>query len=602
MRAQWSLSAVVAAGALLAWLAFFNSCSGSHPMRRAVVGSTELASACDRPVAIGSFLSPQLKCYAPQASRFDTVYHFGRERWRTPGLPCNSVELVSMASASTYPFAKAIKQVAEDAPFDPSRLATLFSNPQTPDAGMAQHPALSSPHHQAMIKLIRDAKSSIFFNAIIFGGRWGSELVREMLLKANEDQVEVVILRDTRNSFAFASELVPLWESLVAVAREDPRVTVLQADIQTRMLSGLPFGIDRLTSFFDRFAKEGISLSGRSDHSKILVVDGFDPKPSMLVSSKNPSDYNLLNYDESAIVRGPAAAAAQMAFMPDIRLAERMAMQKKSGAAPLLNSDDRALLSRWYEAETAIRDPKRTDRLFLPQGNASVEISENNADDSVRNAELGVLHLLESAQTSVRMYHFLTYNPAVARALARAAHRLGPQNVRVLADATLTFALNVTFLDMLERELKSLGSSVQASEIVRWRVTAPPIAFPKESGRIGITQQQHSKSIVVDDAVLYLGSTNFDFASLAGAFRELSVRIEDPSAASQSAALFDAVWSNPKEWMDATALLQTGGPTASKVPDARLRSLLVNTIRTEQDRIGALVPDNVTISCQHLSP
>ncbi len=602
---------------------FYGSCGIRPQAKLGSLNSSQSGShLCGRPLAVAAALQPNLGCYQVQGKVFDTVYSLDNSRKLTPWIPCNDVQLVSMASNDLFDFASAMNWVATKPVFDPQQIKDLFRGgefaqggaeagvPNHQTASQLQCPATLSPNHRAMIKLIRSARKSIFFNAIIFGGSWGSELLREMLLRNQRDGVEIVILRDTENSFAFASELVPVWTALQEFGFKTDGVTVVRSNIRSRQISGVPFGMDRITSLFSRFAKEGISLSGKSDHTKLLVIDGFESEPAMFVSSKNPSDYNLLNYDESVIVRGPAAAAAQAAYIPDLKLAHEQALNeaKRDPSRRELSAEDRELLKRWFDKDSQVRslDPA-TQILFKPAGQASVRILENNGDDSVRNAELGVLQLLASAQKSIRIYNFLTYNPRMARAIALAAVRLGPGNVRVLADATLTFGLNITFEKMLRDELAALGSKVQLDDILKWRVTAAPQVFKSEPDRIGITQQQHTKSIIVDETRLLVGSTNFDFASMAGAFREFSVVIDEPlstlvtpgvagvevKAQLQSARIFDSVWNDTAETMNSEAIKKSGGPTAARVPSASVQQTLINIMRTEQDRLGALQPENI---------
>lgn len=599
-------------------VSFYNSCGVGQAGK---LGSRQNTDAdwqsCQGPVAIARALSPSLSCYHNQGKVFDTVYHLDNSRKLTPWIPCNRAQLVSMASSTLFNFDAAVDWVATKPLFDPKDIQSLlqdFARGQGAethggerDGTQKQSPAVRSPNHQAMVKLIRSARKSIFFNAIIFGGEWATELIREMLLKNQNEGVEIVILRDTENSFAFASELAPVWNALQEFGYRKDGVTVIRSNIKERRISGIPFGSDQITKLFSPFAREGISLSGRSDHSKILVVDGFESEPAMFVSSKNPSDYNLLNYDESVIVEGPAAAAAQVAYIPDLKIAlEQWRKDALSNPSQQnLSQEDQELLQRWFEKDRRVRslDPS-VQLVFKPAGGASVRILENNGDDSVRNVELGVLQLLANAKKNIRIYNFLTYNPRMARAIALAANRLGAGNVRVLADATLTFGLNITFEKMLRQELVALGSKVSVDDILKWRLTAPPRMFKSEPGRVGITQQQHTKSIIVDDRDLLVGSTNFDFASMAGAFREFSVAIrngrgkdlgvtEKTDPARESSRIFDAIWNDSSETVFSENMRSSGGPTAARVPSEKAQQALINIMRTEQDRLGALQPDNI---------
>lgn len=592
-------STLVSLGTAAVLVAFYWSCGTGGllkaPTTNSMSGST-ITNICSGEINIAPFIAPQISCYATGLAGSARTDPLPDSRKLTPWIPCNEVKLVSMASNATFDFDSAIRFTEAKNSFSIEQIRSELAEPDRALPGLAAHPALSSPHHKAMVELIRSAKESIFFNAIIFGGAWGSEIIREMMLK-HQQGVSVTILRDTENAFAFASELNPVWTELKAFGLRSERFTVLRADIDSRPLSAIPLGIDQITRRLSGLVGDGVSLSGRSDHSKILIVDAFTPTPSMLVASKNPSDYNLLNYDESALVRGPAAAAAMIDYIPDLKAAQALAQREaRSKRSEQMSTEDEDHLKRIYAASERAKDPSTHGLRFKSMGPSAVRLSSNNVDNTVQNTEMSVLQLIAGAQKNLRIYNFLTYNPKVARAVAQAIQRLGADQVRVLSDATLTYALNITFADMLRDELKILGEPHDADRIqasLRWRLTRPPVHFDKTSGRIDITQQQHTKSIIVDDDVIYLGSTNFDYASLGGAFREFSIAIRDKRAATSSAALFDALWKDHLEAVSTEEIQKSGGPTGAFTPPAPLRSAFINLIKAEQNRLGALDPSQL---------
>lgn len=591
-------AALVPLGTVSAMMALYGSCGTGmldKASTRSATSDGPQAHVCASDISLASLIEPQISCYAPQTSRSPSIVQLHDSRKLTPWIPCNDVQLVSMASNATFDFDGAISFIAAKDHFSINQIRSALTNPERPLPGLAAHPALNSPHHAALVELIRSAKETIFFNAIIFGGAWGSELIREMMIK-HQQGVSVTILRDTENSFAFANELNPVWNELKAFGLRSERFTVLRADINSRPLSAIPLGIDQITRLLSGLVGDGISLSGRSDHSKILIVDAFTPTPGMLVASKNPSDYNLLNYDESALVRGPAAAAAMIDYIPDLKAAQALAHRESdSRGSQQISAEDDEHLKQIYTAADQAKDPSTRGLRFKPMGLADVRLSSNNVDNTVQNTEMSVLQLISGAQRNLRIYNFLAYNPKVARAVAQAIQRLGAEQVRVLADATLTYSLNLAFDDMLRYELKDLGEQHDPERLnasLRWRVTRPPTRFENSSDRIDITQQQHTKSIIVDDTVIYLGSTNFDYASLGGAFRELSISIRDQRAATSSAALFDALWNDPQEAVSTEQIQLSVGPTGAFTPPAALRSAFINLIKAEQSRLGALDPSH----------
>jgi phosphatidylserine/phosphatidylglycerophosphate/cardiolipin synthase-like enzyme len=557
-------------------------------------GRSDDASTCTSPFSLAEYLSSKQSCYQVSGNDFDTVYSLDKKRMLSPWIPCNRVQIVSMASDGQFDFKGAIAWLSDQNRFKSDQIQAAIENPQDEIPGLKGHPALNSPHHEAVVSLIRGAEKTIFLNALIFGGAWGAEIAREIMLKQN-DGVEVLILRDTENFFAFAFELDPVWYRLVEHGVQTDGLTVLRADIHTRSMSAFPFGFERVLKIAEPFVNSDVSLSGKSDHTKLLIVDGLSTNPKMFVTSKNTSDYNLVNYDEGAIVKGPAAAAAQVGFMPDILLAEKLAVKESEiYRKTLISEEDKDMLQRWYQLEASLRDASEDGLKVQPFGQSAVRLSENNGDDSVRNAEMNVLQLVVGAQTNIRMYSLLSYNPMVARALADAAVRLGPDNVRVMADATFAYALNVTFYRMLKDELRNAGSQFEryADQILRWRSTVPTTAVSDAQLRPAIMQQQHTKTIVVDDEVIYLGSTNFDVATLSGSFREFSVAIKDRGAALASAETFDALWKNERETMSTEEVLSSGGPSRATAPPVHVQEAVVNLLKTEQARRGSLNPRN----------
>ena len=148
---------------------FYGSCGIRPQAKLGSLSSSHSGShLCDRPLAVAAALQPNLGCYQVQGKVFDTVYSLDNSRKLTPWIPCNDVQLVSMASSRQFDFGAAMNWVATKTVFDPKQIQSLLleSSGQTRDP--EQNPATLSPNHQAMVKLIRSARKSIFFNAIIF--------------------------------------------------------------------------------------------------------------------------------------------------------------------------------------------------------------------------------------------------------------------------------------------------------------------------------------------------------------------------------------------------------------------------------------------------
>ena len=550
------------------------------------------AASCDTPVRIADYAQNKKNCYVVQGKEFDTVYNVDNKLKLYPWVPCNNVEFFSAASQAQFDYKTAIKTIRDKnpAPFNPELLAGVFAQPSNAYADMNGHPALQSPLHEGMVKVIRGAKHTIMLDIMLFGGAWGTELIREILVNKEKNKaLEVVVMRDNDNRFAFDPELNPLWDALLDYGHITDGFTVLNAEIDERP-SAIPLGLERLSFAYSNFMKVGLNPRGRSDHSKIIIADGFTTAPAMWVASKNTTDNNLLNYDEGLVVQGPAAAVAQLTYLPDLKLAAAKA-QKNKKLSEKYSAEDKTLVNKWIATSESALKP---DSIFaVPKaGNGEIRIGENNADDSVRNVEHTIYQLIRGAKKSVSLYNMLAYNPLMAKAIADAVVRLGPDNVHLLIDQVLTFTPNFVFFTMLKRE----GiSDEDLNKMVRWRLTLKAEPFAKDSKRIAIDQQQHTKTILIDDDTVFLGSANFDMLAFEGAFREFSIAARMPQGNDQvkkAKATFDGIWNNPEEVVTNAQILEM---RKKDMPSNTLVRGVMDFITTEQNRVRGLNPKNLPV-------
>jgi Phospholipase D Active site motif len=230
------------------------------------------------------------------------------------------------------------------------------------------------------------------------------------------------------------------------------------------------------------------------------------------------------------------------------------------------------------------------------------------------------------------MYNMLAYNPGIADAFADAIGRLGANQVHMIVDQALTFMPNLIFYDMVETAVQKRRSEAKTDEktkqnlaqwddAFRWRIglrakefeksapekkgffawhkQKPKVTAASESPpyrRIDIAQQQHTKTIIVDDDTLFLGSANFDLISFGGSFREFSIaartktqdlaRIQIDNAKNT----FDAIWKNTAEAATTAKIKEIN---KEKIPSSAKIVLLREFLSGEFMLRRGLMPDGI---------
>lgn len=490
-------------------------------------------------------------------------------------VPGNKVSVISHSADLQADNSEMINWLKETDYFTPEAIAQVIANPEATHAWEANNPILNQPIAESLRDTIRSAEETLYIDIFLMGGTWGLDIAKELLL-ASERGVKAVLVRDTENRFSSGFEMDPLWDALEKHSHQNDNLTVMRAQIKNRP-SGLPFGLDQITSIFDDLIDAPLSLEAKSDHSKIVIADGLSRKPQMWVGSKNTVDSGgSFFYDEVMHVEGPAAAASFISYLPDMELAHQLALDEK------VNNSKPA--DGWFTTmvETMRNRRDGTERTVCDAvGSASVLIAENNADDSIRNIEHTVLSLIESATDSIDMYQFLAYSPEIGRALAAAVKR--GVEVRILMDSVgQKVAMNAT----LGYFMDDAGlTKEQVESMIRWRAQLPGgTQIDGDTENPIEPQQQHVKTIIVDEEIVFGGSTNFDIASLAGAFREFSIAVKDKQAAGESHENFNAIFSSETNSAPYESLTPQNPSWLEQLRNKIIKDILI----AESWRIGAL--------------
>ncbi len=549
--------------------------------------SAELSSVafnCQEPIALQAFLNGKKSCTSD--SLFQKPEE-ARKRDVSVWIPCNDVEWVDDTQDLFGPGASNSAEALEQSNyarvfrdwlgtadrFTPAMAAEVFQNPSQPLSFNQGNPILETAMARTVKDLIRGAERNIVMNIFLLGGSWGAEIMHD-LADAAERGVQVILLHDNVSKFAVANEMDPLWQAAIQFSLKHPRFTALESNISPpKRVSSVPFGLEKLGGIVSSLMDLTVSAEGKSDHSKVLIVDAIfqdspeeylNIKPRALISSRNMVDSAAAFYhDEAVIVKGPAAVITLLAFQSDIFWAWDQA--KKMGKK-LINAEDEALLQ---SVSSRLDQVRSGPTLVKGQGFVNVQPIQISANDEVRNLDSGIIPLIMAAERTIDIYDRIAYNWPLAIALKEAMAR--GVKVRVIMDQqNVSSALgNAVFPYMIAeaprrlpngRETKLLidetGKTIKEADLpVKWFLPFRPAKLFASKDRSDLAQEIHAKTIIIDGRLALFGSANFDQLSWAGGFREYSVWVDDPALASESAREFDRLWNHPlltishKIWM-----------------------------------------------------
>ena len=471
-----------------------------------------------------------------RSSCSDQMFFHERHNLYAP-IPCNSVKLFADPRSIKDNHQLTQTWLESLDPFDDKIFEEMVLTPERMHKGFDSSPIKDSEVHQALVQAIQEAKHTIFLDIFLFGGHWGTELSRQLILAARRG-VQVIVMHDTENPFFFRSEIDPVWNGLVKYSQADEtgNLIALRPQIHRRP-TGLPPRTGRILRPLLSEIEANNSPLLQSDHSKTLIIDGFYDDAAIILGSKNLSDHSAgINFDEVLRVDGPAAAAAQFTYINDLEMAFELAQKESS-----LSQIAQQRLNQWLSDANA----KLTQKSFLikaTEGTAKVQLAANNGDDSIRNAEHAILRLIASAEESIDFYAMgmipfgMEFVALIADAIDRGV------KVRGLLDPRTGEFSGKLFLKQLEDQ--GLIAD-KGQESFRWRRLLPVVEADKSLSQMPIAQQQHTKTIVVDNHKVLIGSVNYDMMTFASTFRELSVVVKDQELANVATERFNSIFENP---------------------------------------------------------
>jgi phosphatidylserine/phosphatidylglycerophosphate/cardiolipin synthase-like enzyme len=607
---------------------------------------------CQEPIQLQAYLKAETSC---TADGFYTSEAEARKRDLSPWIPCNDVEWIDdtqdlfgpsagndadTLELSTYSriFHDWLGQADR---FTADMASKVFQNFDQPLAFNQGNPILETAIARTIKDMIRSAQHNIVMDIFLLGGSWGADIMHELGAAADRG-VEVVLIHDNVSKFSVANEMDPLWQAAQKFSMKHPKFVALDANIRPpQRVSSLPLGLDKITAVVGGLLDLTVSAEGKSDHSKVLIVDGLfqkspdeylNLKPYALVMSRNLVDSAASFYhDEGVVIRGPAAVVTLLHYQSDLYWAWDQARKEKR-----LGAEDESLLKSIHDRMDKLRT---TPTLIKGQGWVSVQPTQISANDEVRNLDTSIIPRIMAAERSIDLYGRIAYNWPLAMALKEAMAR--GVRVRIIMDQQTTMSAlgNAALPYMIAdaprrlpdgRETRELvdekGKVIQESDLpVKWFLPFRPGKTFASSERTDLAQEIHAKTIIIDSRLALFGSANLDSLSWAGGFREYSVWVDDPALASESARLFDRLWNHPfltvshKVWMgdaepdqevlqyfmskrDAAAcdpkaelcrpenILQGGKPFPDKGPK---RDLIKSVLAADADRIRLVTPAKV---------
>ncbi len=561
------------------------SCKTVRPLSSEV---SSLQTNCQELIPLQPFLKAEVSCnvddfFGPKSVPLNVAEE--RKRDLPSWISCNDVEWIDdtqdlfgpgpgndAATLELSAYARVYNDWLGTADrFNAEYASQVFQKFDQPLPFNANNPILDTAIARTIKDLIKGAQHNIVMDIFLLGGSWGAEIMHDLGAAADRG-VEVVLLHDNVSKFSVGNEMDPLWAAAKKFSLEHPNFVALDSNIHPpKRVSSVPYGLERLGGIVSNLMDLTVSAEGKSDHSKILIVDSLyqssldeyqQLKPRALIMSRNLVDSAASFYhDEGVVVRGPAAVVSLLNYQSDLFWAWDQAKQSKS-----VNAGDEQLLQ---SVSTRLETLRSTPTFIKGQGWVSVQPVQISANDEVRNLDSGILPRIMAAERSIDIYNRIAYNWSLAKALKEAMAR--GVKVRVIIDQQNTGSAlgNAVFPYMIAEAPRRIAGGRETKETkddtgrviseadlpIKWFLPFRPGKTFGSKDRTDLAQEIHAKTIIIDGRFALFGSANLDSLTWTGGFREYSVWVEDPALASESARQFDRLWNHPlltvshKVWM-----------------------------------------------------
>jgi phosphatidylserine/phosphatidylglycerophosphate/cardiolipin synthase-like enzyme len=469
---------------------------------------------------------------------------------------------------------------------------------------------------QRVLEQIDNAKESVFVDIFWMGGTIGVQLAKTLMKKTIENpEFKVVIISDEENNFDYGVQLNVAYNYMRAYSEKFPNkyFYILPANIDLKR-TALPEFVDLLftnstinlakkNSQLDSiYAADKFNLIGKSDHTKVVIVDGKNPNiGTAFVGSKNWTDSSGgIATDEIAEINGPAVASILNHFYYDVleaflqedkksgyvkmqidaKLAGENVKSVHNGIQMLLEPID--ILQRWSNTPVElVKIP------YVEKGTAIISTAQNNIYGTETSTLDQNIQVILQAREQIIIDDQFLYDPYIAQAL-KAAIKLHGVKVYIMLESLTGTDPNVVMghvpNNLFLPELVALGAEAKWKKVPDSVIKA--IENVKTKYGETLAPEFHLKSITVDGIrahetdicnsesaslkhhktlpALITGSANKDVMTMTGGFREYQVLVYSEDAVIRHDCIFWSRWNNPSESVETNGLDFVAPPEAKQ--------------------------------------
>ncbi len=461
--------------------------------------------------------------------------------------------------------------------------------------------------YQRILESIDKAKESVFIDIFWMGGSIGVQLAKTLIKKTIENpQFQVVIISDEENNFSYGPQLNVAYNYMRAYSEKFPNkyFYIMPANIDLKRTS-LPEFVDLLfTTSAVNLAKESdqldslyaadkFNLIGKSDHTKVVVIDGKNPEVgTAFVGSKNWTDSSGgIATDEVAEINGPAVPVILNNFYYDvleafIQESKRSSYVADQIAAKLSNEtftdqqhaiqmllEPIDIMKRWSKV-----DPQNIQFPYVVKGSEVITPGQNNIYGTETSTLDQNIHTILQAREQIIVDDQFLYDPYVVQAL-KAAIEKHQVKVYIMLEPLTAVGSTSKVMAHVPNNL-FLPELVAAGAQVKWKkvpgVMEKAILAVQAQYSENLAPEFHLKSITVDGVraseseicnndqpsikhhntipALITGSANKDVMTMTGGFREYQVLIYGEQAVIRHDCIFWARWNNPNDSVETNGL------------------------------------------------
>ncbi len=370
--------------------------------------------------------------------------------------------------------------------------------------------------YATMLQAIREAEESVFVDIFWMGGSIGMNLAKELFKKVIEDpDFTVIVITDNENKFQYGHQLDMVYRYMRAFAEKFSNknfyITPTQINLKR---TALPEFADLLitknvvedlsanNNVKTLLESDGFHLLAKSDHSKVLIVDGKQPTGGRaFVGSKNWTDSSGgVNRDQVAEVQGPATAIILDSFYYDVYEAFVLDTDPLLGGEMVKNhisrkfGDDAPTIASIKKLLTPIDVLNRTTGAVLidyePIGDSVIAMAQNNIYGTEMSAIEQNIQLILGAKHQILIDDQFLYDPQIIDAL-KFAKEQNKVDIYVLVESLLGYPKD-----------ESGSYLFDASGVLRYQpemgVQVPNNLFVPELASLGIpTKAYHRPDHVV---------------------------------------------------------------------------------------------------------